>query len=565
MSNFGGPASAFEKDFAVRFRSLSRRLTKLEMSLQRLSISAINGARASMAYWRAIEIEMDVIYGQMIGQFNDWAAKEIPIRYRNSLFTINQRITRNKGIVAIGKKTTTQLLNSTASNQIVNALYQDAAASFSSAAAVGKRNLVRYTRATQQALIGEGLVDITVATGFELGNLRIAADGLTAGFWSAMDEGIKNKKFVQAGKFKYRPEYYAELVARTKFHAAHTQASLMQGRNLGTDLMQVSSHNTETRLCMPFEGKIYSASGKDFRFPPLTDSPPYHPNCLHLIMPAFETAMEVQGTLQGFSDFSQGKINKPPVPSGFVPINQRGKSSLLRRAAGPTPKDLKGAALLPTSKSMPNLTAKRTAASGLERKGLDSSLKGFEKSPAVLQSAVEKHTDFKLDFLKPGTNGASYNAERLRVTIGDKLKSVNRSASLRHEIGHHLDNKMGPRIGSRGFAFSNTGDYKTALQNDVRNILGNAKQNTSLNKILNGSKVGDSSLSDLFDAATQGRVKGYFTHGRGYYSGNPERIYGEPFANMTEIYGRSGRGAWTFLQKNLPESTKIYEQAIIGL
>ena len=323
MSNFGGPTSLFEKDFAARFRSLSRRLTNLETSLQTLSVSAINGARASMAYWRAIEIEMNVIYGQMIGQFNGWAAKEIPLRYRNSLFTINQRIIRNKGIVAIGKKTTTQLLNSTASKQIVNALYQDAAASFSSAAAVGRRNLVRYTRATQQALIGEGLVDITVATGFELGNLRIAADGLTAGFWSAMDEGIKSRKFVQAGRYKYRPEYYAELVARTKFHAAHTQASLMQGRNLGTDLMQVSSHNTETRLCMPFEGKIYSASGKDFRFPPLTDSPPYHPNCLHLIIPAFESAMEVQGTLNAFSAFSRGKINKPPLPSGFIPAGNR--------------------------------------------------------------------------------------------------------------------------------------------------------------------------------------------------------------------------------------------------
>ena len=102
MSNFGGAASAFEKDFAVRFRSLSRRLTKLELSLQRLTVSAINGAKASSAYWRAIEIEMNVIYGQMVTHFNSWAVVEIPIRYRNSLFTINQRITRNKGIINLG-------------------------------------------------------------------------------------------------------------------------------------------------------------------------------------------------------------------------------------------------------------------------------------------------------------------------------------------------------------------------------------------------------------------------------------------------------------------------------
>jgi len=59
MSNFGGAASSFEKDFAVRFKSLSRRLTKLETSLQSLTVSAINSAQASIGYWRAIEAEMN--------------------------------------------------------------------------------------------------------------------------------------------------------------------------------------------------------------------------------------------------------------------------------------------------------------------------------------------------------------------------------------------------------------------------------------------------------------------------------------------------------------------------
>jgi hypothetical protein len=323
MSNFGGPNSAFEKDFALRFQSLSKKLTKLETSLQKLLVSSINGAKASIGYWKAIEAEMNYIYAQMIAQFDTWSLQQIPKRYKNSLYTINQRIKRNKSILAIGKRTTTALWNSNASRQIVNALYKDAADSFASAALSGKRNIQRLLRQTQQALINEGLVDITVAVGFEMGDLRKAADALSGGLWSALDEAVQNKQFVQAGRYKYKPDYYAELVARTKFHDAHTQAALAQARNYETDLVQVSSHNTTTRICMPFEGKIFSVSGNDNRFPPLNDSPPYHPNCLHLIYPTFIEALEASKQLDSFSAFSKGDIEKPPAPAGFIPVGQR--------------------------------------------------------------------------------------------------------------------------------------------------------------------------------------------------------------------------------------------------
>ncbi len=133
----------------------------------------------------------------------------------------------------------------------------------------------------------------------------------------------EEKHFVQAGNRKFSPSYYAELVARTKFHEAHSIAAVSQAGNYGTDLLQVSSHNTPTAICVPFEGKIFAVGGGDKRFPPLSDTPPYHPNCLHLLFPTFVEAMEVQGTLDSFSAFSRGKISRPPVPAGFVPVGQR--------------------------------------------------------------------------------------------------------------------------------------------------------------------------------------------------------------------------------------------------
>ncbi|MBA7557934.1 hypothetical protein ES705_50717 [subsurface metagenome] len=157
-----------------------------------------------------------------------------------------------------------------------------------------------------------------------MGDLREAKDMLAAIFESPQWDIVNKKWYVQAGRYKYKPSYYAELVARTKFHQAQSQAALMQAANYETDLIQVSSHNTTTELCMPFEGKIFTISGKDKRFPPLTESPPYHPNCLHLLFPAFESGLQAQGTLESFSSFSKGEISRPPVPSSFIPVKERG-------------------------------------------------------------------------------------------------------------------------------------------------------------------------------------------------------------------------------------------------
>ena len=206
----------------------------------------------------------------------------------------------------------------------MKSLYIDASAAFKTSAVTGLNNMVRLTRMTQQALISESLIDITVAEGFRFGDLRKSSRALSGELYSNLLGQVEGKQFIQAGKMHYTPDYYAEMVSRVKFHEAHSYAAITQAKNYGTDLVQVSSHNTTTEICQQYEAKIYSMSGKDKRFPILSISPPYHVNCLHLIMPTFVSAMEVQGTLDSFSAFSKGRIDKPPIPSGFVPVASRG-------------------------------------------------------------------------------------------------------------------------------------------------------------------------------------------------------------------------------------------------
>lgn len=100
--------------------------------------------------------------------------------------------------------------------------------------------------------------------------------------------GIKDKK----GRM-ISLDAYAESVARSTTREATNQASINQLTELNYDLVKISSHNTTCPICAPLQGRVYSISGKDPRFPPLTiaHSGGYaniHVNCRHVVLPFIE-------------------------------------------------------------------------------------------------------------------------------------------------------------------------------------------------------------------------------------------------------------------------------------
>ncbi len=319
MSNFGGKNSSFEKLYRKKFKALESKLTLTENKLSKLLAEALTNPKMTSRYWKIVKRKVNLLYAEMIKDFSVWSKVQIPRQYIRSLSYIDKRIKKLKYIKTIFRRDLRELINANFSRQLMNGLYQEANDAFIGAAISGKKDLLTFLYRTQQTLIQENLIDVTIAKGFEQGNLRKAIKELTIQFKSKLD----GEKYMRAGNKMFKPSYYAELVSRTKFHDAHSHAAMIQAKNYNTDLVQVSSHNTTTAICMPFEGKIYSMSGINKMFPPLQDAPPYHVNCLHLLMPTFVTGMEVQNTLKDFSDFSLGKTNRPPVPSGFIPLAQR--------------------------------------------------------------------------------------------------------------------------------------------------------------------------------------------------------------------------------------------------
>lgn len=63
---------------------------------------------------------------------------------------------------------------------------------------------------------------------------------------------------------------YATMVSRTTSRQAEILSVVTQDE--GQDLYQISAHGTTCALCAPYEGRVYSKSGKDPHFPPLSDA-----------------------------------------------------------------------------------------------------------------------------------------------------------------------------------------------------------------------------------------------------------------------------------------------------
>lgn len=318
-----GSRAEFNIDFNKRFAGLNAQIKRHQIKIKEIVYSSLLNPSRSGAYWNNVRTAIDKEYAAIMTEFATWSEKEIPQKYRKAAIGITKRIERLKSVTNNAKIGVNDLIAAQASNQTMRALYEDALNSMAAALSGGQASLHRLTRLTQQTLINEYMIDSAVAKAMDMGNLKKAADAISGALYSKLLEGVDKELLVQAGGKRFSPDYYAELVARTKFHEAHSCAAIATCKNYGTDLVIISAHNTNTEICQQYEGKVFSLSGNDPRFPLLDAVPPFHPNCLHLMFPMFESAMEAEGVIDEFVRFSNGESDRPPYPASFTPVKER--------------------------------------------------------------------------------------------------------------------------------------------------------------------------------------------------------------------------------------------------
>lgn len=98
-----------------------------------------------------------------------------------------------------------------------------------------------------------------------------------------------------SGKYAYQVglDSYAGLVARSTTREAGNLAREKQLTANGYDLVIITKHSPTCELCARVQGRVFSISGKDKRFPPLSEAFPsgyrnVHPNCRCVAVPWIE-------------------------------------------------------------------------------------------------------------------------------------------------------------------------------------------------------------------------------------------------------------------------------------
>lgn len=134
--------------------------------------------------------------------------------------------------------------------------------------------------------------------------------------------------FVDKAGRKWSLHTYGSMVLRTTSRQAEVLAVLTQ--NPEHDLYQISSHGTTCPLCAPLEGRVYSKSGRDPDFPPLSaafgkkdkNGPDdlsnswlnIHPQCLHQLRrwtPMGRSEKEIQ-EIKDFSSLEKNPVTRDP-------------------------------------------------------------------------------------------------------------------------------------------------------------------------------------------------------------------------------------------------------------
>lgn len=106
------------------------------------------------------------------------------------------------------------------------------------------------------------------------------------------DEGFLTVQYGdQPGGYQVSLDVYASMVVRSTTREATNIAQLNTAEQWGYDLVFVPEHYPTCELCAPLQGRVFSISGKDKRFPCLYDLPGFrdgyrnfHPNCRHVIV-----------------------------------------------------------------------------------------------------------------------------------------------------------------------------------------------------------------------------------------------------------------------------------------
>lgn len=84
---------------------------------------------------------------------------------------------------------------------------------------------------------------------------------------------------------QWDPDAYAKMLQRTQGAEISSIMTMQEMKDLDLDVVQISNARTKTPICLEYEGKFFSLKGLTPELPILPFPTPFHPNCVHVMLP----------------------------------------------------------------------------------------------------------------------------------------------------------------------------------------------------------------------------------------------------------------------------------------
>jgi len=165
------------------------------------------------------------------------------------------------------------------------------------------RQVQRYVMKAQDEVLRQA--------GLRQTGVKVASGGTVSDMRAALIKELQENGFMTVqygsgvGARQVPVDAYASMVARSTSREAGNTARLNQLTENGYDLVKITEHYPTCEVCAMHQGRVYSISGKDKRFPPLSKAfskyNNIHPNCRHSATPWIEsmrTGEEVAEAIQ---------------------------------------------------------------------------------------------------------------------------------------------------------------------------------------------------------------------------------------------------------------------------
>lgn len=256
-----------------------------EAQLALIKIITGNTGAGTKTYYNTILRQLTALLDQLAAQTGRYISTEIPKEYKAALEQTYDYFKRNN--LQMNRPEMFAQIHSDAVSELAAEMQHHITEGISSAG----RRVMRYADiARDNALRQNGLraSAVKIASGQTVRDMqkdlirRLSEDGfLTVQYGS--------------GKYAYQVglDSYATMVARSTTREAGNLAREKQLLANGYDLVVITEHKPCCELCARVQGRVFSISGKDKRFPPLSAAftsgyRNVHPNCRCVAVPWIE-------------------------------------------------------------------------------------------------------------------------------------------------------------------------------------------------------------------------------------------------------------------------------------